>query len=419
MKNLKKQTGITLIALVVTIIVLLILAGVSLSLIAGSNGIISKAEKAVKQTNDANILEEVQLVISEGTMQYYLDSTSETLAEYLAKNYSNYETASGAIIDFDENGEITYNTGKETIVLVLDKDGNVKITAKTEGSKIERTVSYDANGGTGNVPSTQTVERKNTVNVDFSTLPTRDGYKFLGWATTNNAPAAQYTENGTKTFLMGVNHVKLYAVWAELAVNAIQPENYGDSANYSANGVEDWKVFLNDGTYIYLISSDLVPNSGLNCALGITKSDTHRVLGDSQNTIINWLTDTSYWVSYADGMFGATATGGPTLAEFVQSYNAKYDTNYSDSTSQAYWGLTNQTDELYNCPKTHSSIYRYWLASPLTSSQDYVWSVGDNGGVLHNFISASNDICGIRPLVRLPDGVTASKNEHNDWTFSK
>lgn len=42
----KKERGITLVALVVTIVVLLILAGVSISLVLGENGLINKAKKA-------------------------------------------------------------------------------------------------------------------------------------------------------------------------------------------------------------------------------------------------------------------------------------------------------------------------------------------------------------------------------------
>ena len=43
---LKKEKGITLIALVVTIVVLLILAGVSINLVIGNNGIITKSKEA-------------------------------------------------------------------------------------------------------------------------------------------------------------------------------------------------------------------------------------------------------------------------------------------------------------------------------------------------------------------------------------
>ena len=42
----KKEKGITLVALVVTIVVLLILAGVSISLVLGNNGIVKKAQDA-------------------------------------------------------------------------------------------------------------------------------------------------------------------------------------------------------------------------------------------------------------------------------------------------------------------------------------------------------------------------------------
>ena len=41
----KKERGITLVALVVTIVVLLILAGVSISMVLGNNGIVTKAKE--------------------------------------------------------------------------------------------------------------------------------------------------------------------------------------------------------------------------------------------------------------------------------------------------------------------------------------------------------------------------------------
>ena len=52
-KQKNKQNGITLIALVVTIIVLIILAGVSIAMIVGENGIITQAQRAAQQTKQA------------------------------------------------------------------------------------------------------------------------------------------------------------------------------------------------------------------------------------------------------------------------------------------------------------------------------------------------------------------------------
>ena len=61
-KNIvKKQTGITLIALVITIIVLLILAGVSIAMLTGNNGILTQAKLAKENTALAKEDEENKL----------------------------------------------------------------------------------------------------------------------------------------------------------------------------------------------------------------------------------------------------------------------------------------------------------------------------------------------------------------------
>ena len=51
---MKKNKGITLVALVVTIVVLLILAGVSINLVLGNNGIIAKAQEAKTKQAEAS-----------------------------------------------------------------------------------------------------------------------------------------------------------------------------------------------------------------------------------------------------------------------------------------------------------------------------------------------------------------------------
>ena len=57
MKTLKKEKGITLIALAVTIIVMLILAGVTIATLTSENGIINQSSK-VKETNKVAKTEE-------------------------------------------------------------------------------------------------------------------------------------------------------------------------------------------------------------------------------------------------------------------------------------------------------------------------------------------------------------------------
>ena len=62
--EIKQEEGITLIALVVTIVVLLILAGVSISLVLNNNGVISKAKDAKNSTEKGQAQDEVNLAIN-------------------------------------------------------------------------------------------------------------------------------------------------------------------------------------------------------------------------------------------------------------------------------------------------------------------------------------------------------------------
>lgn len=67
------SAGITLISLVITIIVLLILVGISVSMLIGDSGILNKAETAVEVTNNSIIKEEVELAVFEKITEYYSD----------------------------------------------------------------------------------------------------------------------------------------------------------------------------------------------------------------------------------------------------------------------------------------------------------------------------------------------------------
>lgn len=90
---MKKQNGITLIALVITIIVLLILAGVSISMVIGDNGIASKATDAKEKTNAANqedeekIQESIQYI---DKMDPNKGNSSEIKPEDYGKIVTNY-----------------------------------------------------------------------------------------------------------------------------------------------------------------------------------------------------------------------------------------------------------------------------------------------------------------------------------------
>ena len=80
----KGKSGITLIALVITIIVLLILAGISISSIIGENGIVEKTQKAKIETRIGKIKEERDLWLADVDMDKQLNrNDAETLEELL------------------------------------------------------------------------------------------------------------------------------------------------------------------------------------------------------------------------------------------------------------------------------------------------------------------------------------------------
>lgn len=90
MIKLNKNKGITLIALVITIIVLLILAGIAT--LTGENGLLSKATTAKEETKKAEIREEIELAIAAiqaEELQKGNKVTLETLAGSVKKNRGN------------------------------------------------------------------------------------------------------------------------------------------------------------------------------------------------------------------------------------------------------------------------------------------------------------------------------------------
>lgn len=74
--NKERNKGITLIALVITITVLLILAGVTVATLTGDNGLLQKAGQAKIASEQANLEEEVQLALIEGQGDKYFNTNS-------------------------------------------------------------------------------------------------------------------------------------------------------------------------------------------------------------------------------------------------------------------------------------------------------------------------------------------------------
>ena len=82
----KNQNGITLIALVITIIVLLILAGIAISMLSGENGILIKAQESVEVTDIQNIIGNIKLDILEKKIEN-LKGIKKSEFDLILENY--------------------------------------------------------------------------------------------------------------------------------------------------------------------------------------------------------------------------------------------------------------------------------------------------------------------------------------------
>ncbi len=104
--------GITLIALVITIIVLLILAGVSIAMLTGQNGILTQASNAKSDTVKAEIAEKVNMAVQAAYAQKVADGSgvasaaltgTEVADQYVKDNGENSASATGNKLTITQN----------------------------------------------------------------------------------------------------------------------------------------------------------------------------------------------------------------------------------------------------------------------------------------------------------------------------
>lgn len=73
---MKNQKGITLVALVITIVVLLILAGVTISMVLGPNGVLTNSRKAKENSARGTANDALSTALSSLSTDYYANGTS-------------------------------------------------------------------------------------------------------------------------------------------------------------------------------------------------------------------------------------------------------------------------------------------------------------------------------------------------------
>ena len=361
-KNMRNK-GITLIALVITIIVLLILAGVSIATLTGQNGILTRANDAKEQTEKASVKEQAQLDIANWVadkMKNGEDATVDTpekVKEILEAANSNNENKYYKELQTDKiitpsGYEILY----EELYTNSTTGGEVtEVTAANYGDKVDGYISQK--------------EKNEGINLIWRIFYDDDNYVYL----------ISSKEDGSNT----VDSCKL---------------NQYPGSTKTYNGSEDIKNTDKDGFLQSL-------NSQWFAALNGTPSTIRNAKA------VAYLMDQDVWDEYKDSEGNAVyALGGPTYELYANSYNKTSiansrehqieitdctSTGYSENTSSG-WLSTEFNNGIYN---NGSSSY-WWLASPRSSGSDNVFRVdGFSGILLSTSVGGGN---GLRPIVIIP-----------------
>ena len=180
----EKSKGVTLIALIITIIVLLILAGVTIATLTGNNGILNRASEAKEQTEAAQTEEQTALSTYE---DYIYEYTSEIKVEQVTDTNPGALEGSGT-----ETEPYVINSIEDLVFFAYDvTNGNTY-----EGEYVSLGLSLDFNSTKSYVNAYRTDYGIYGYDGELKTLlTTGEGFKPIG--TTSNINTEQYSFAGT------------------------------------------------------------------------------------------------------------------------------------------------------------------------------------------------------------------------------
>ena len=103
MGNFKKNLGITLISLIVTIIIMMILAGVSVNMITKDDGVINEAKEARRQTELADLKERIAIAILHAEAKYDNATMDDVIQQLIEEGI------------IEEENQVNISTGTITV----------------------------------------------------------------------------------------------------------------------------------------------------------------------------------------------------------------------------------------------------------------------------------------------------------------
>ena len=226
----KEMKGITLITLVITIVVLMILAGVSINTVLGDDGIIKKAKEAAETTKRASAEEEMNRLV----LEYQLAKNDETLESFLQE-----KVTEGRIDGVTDNGDGTITITKK----VEGKDYTITVkkpVAPTPSVKVGAIRVVSDNTGAGSSLGEASTRKGTTLYIMIESS--------ISGGTTTVSPEVPYavTENGTYKFTVtGTVNGTAYTKEVSVTVNQFKKSilediKIGDSVNYTYDDADNY-----------------------------------------------------------------------------------------------------------------------------------------------------------------------------------
>ena len=276
-QNLKKRItkstkGITLIALVVTIIILLILAGISIAMLTGNNGILSQAGRAKDRTREEGAREKIQLEVM-GAYDKYGDIDLGKLKTNLDNNVgADTSKINDILIDGATTGKITVD-GKDFYV---DGNGNV--------------LDYDGPEGTDTPEkSTETTIDRSNGTIDIVFLQNTS----YAVSQTPNAPALDNTMVPVKYNTETKNWIvcsKDDAEWYSYEKQSSTTESGGTSKWANVMLTDDIVVEKDGTTYDASAVKNLLTGNNLQTIVGATIT--------TEGSMLVWVPRYAYRITY-------------------------------------------------------------------------------------------------------------------------
>ena len=391
MENIrKKQKGITLIALVVTIVVLLILAGTSIAMLTGDNGIITNAQKSQMENTKSEVIEKMNMAYnaaySEARIKMATDPGYQPsahiaeLAGIVAKELGVEATTTNP-----ENGE----TGVTDLYHVYYNDTDHTITMLYGDNKFSLKADTEAENNL--YPNIKGVITLSTSQITYTKQPN---------GTTNN-PTTPDTPNGSVTIESGTGK----NVGDEVSINLPSGKERFYILSYdqtTKKAVALAKYNLKVGR-IYTSDSNYTEISNTEEGYGLQNSEMIGCPGNGgyprKGTLA--FSSSKYWDStyttFGISIYPYVYDSNSNLYQYVENYKTKLGNAVSKVRLAAYEEIKPIWDNRTNYPWIFATSY--WFGSAYDAS--------DHRGVLYvtPIVTFDSGNCydvgnyGVRPVI--------------------